>query len=207
MIRSALLVALTATTVAAQGFEGGITMTLTSDNGKATEMTYLMKGGKIRMDVPGQGAMIVDGSTKKMQMLMTQQKMYIEMDVSSAAAAATGNAKPATVARTGRMETIAGYQCEHLTITEDGGATSDVCAATGLGAFMMPSSGRGGPPMAQGWEAGLRDGGFPLKVTKGGKVIQEVTKIDKKSLDAALFTVPDGFTKFDMPGMGRRGGG
>ena len=206
MIRSALLVALTATTVAAQGFEGGITMKLTGDNGQATEMTYLVKNGKMRFEVPGgRGSAIMDPASMKLQMVMTEQKMYVEMDLGAVAAASTAGKEPKIV-RTGRMETIAGYKCEHIEVTGDDGVT-DVCGAKGLGGFMMPAlGGRGGPGSPPGWQKALEDM-FPLKVVSGGKTVVEVTNIEKKSVDATLFTIPDGFTKLDMGGRGRRGGG
>lgn len=205
MIRSALMVALTATTVAAQQFEGAITVTMTSGNGQAQEMTYLAKGGKIRIDVPGGsggGAVIMDGSTKKMTMLMTAQKIYLEMDINSIGGEATK--APPKITRTGRMDTVAGYKCEHVTVTDDEGDT-DVCMATGLGSFMLPAGGRGAAPAQNSWVKALSEAGFPLRVERAGKVSLEATKIEKKTLDASLFSVPDGFTKMDMPG--RRGGG
>jgi uncharacterized protein DUF4412 len=207
MIRAALLVAVTATTVAAQGFEGSVTMKMTDDKGQANEITYLLKGGKLRFEAPGgRGfAGIMDPSTKKLQVIMTAQRMYMEMDLNAAATAATANAKPPKIVRTGKTETIAGYKCEHVEITGDDGAVTDVCAASGLGAFTMPSMGRGGPPAQQAWQKAMGDNAFPLKVQKGDKVAIEVTKIEKKSLDDALFTVPSDFT--NMGNMGRRGGG
>ena len=162
----------------------------------------------MRFDIPGgRGAMIIDPATKKSLMVMTAQKMYMEQDLSGAMSQATkGNS--AKITRTGKTEMVAGYKCEHVMVTEDNGTSSDVCVATGIGAFHSSSGGgRGGPPKAEAWQGALGDGGFPLKVQKGDKVTLEVTKIEKKSLDASLFSVPEGFTKFAMPGMGRRGGG
>ncbi len=204
MIRSALMVALTATTLAAQGFEGSITMKRTSTNGDANEMTYLVKGGKLRIDTPT-GGMIIDGAAQKMLMVMTPQKMYVEIDMQGIASSAEGKTPP-KVTHTGKMETIAGYQCEHILITGDGD-TGDVCMAKGLARFMVPSAGRGGMSSQPAWVQALGESGFPLKVERDGKVEMEATKIEKKSLDAALFTAPEGFTKMDMPGRGRRGGG
>ncbi len=62
--------------------------------------------------------------------------------------------------------------------------------------------GRGAePPPA--WQKLGRDA-FPLKVQRAGDNIAfEVTKVERKSLDASLFSVPDGFQKFDMGRMGR----
>lgn len=206
MIRSALLLAFTATTLAAQSsFEGSITMSLTGDDGRKTEMSYLAKNGKLRVEMPGgRGAGIIDAAAKKMLIVMTAQKMYLEMDLAGAQAAATRGANPPKVVRTGKTETIAGYKCEHIEVTGDDGVMNDVCGASGIGTFAVPSMGRGGPPPSEAWQKGMGDM-FPLKVQRAGKLVIEVTKIEKKSLDDALFSVPSDFTKFDM-GM-RRGGG
>ena len=55
------------------------------------------------------------------------------------------------------------------------------------------------PQREAGWMTQLGSRNFPLKVTKGGKTIMEVTAIEKQTLDAALFTAPEGFQSFAMP--------
>ena len=129
----------------------------------------------------------------------------MEQDFGAAAASAAEKAKPSTVHRTGKTETIAGYKCEHMTVTQGDGSTSDVCVATGLGSFLMPQPGGPGTPSRDpDWQAALDKGAFPLKVQRGGKVTLEVTKIEKKALDAALFLPPEGFQKLDMGAMMRK---
>ena len=56
-------------------------------------------------------------------------------------------------------------------------------------------------PREPGWASGLGPNTFPLKVTKGDKVILEVTGVEKKTLDAALFVAPPAFNKFEMPSI------
>jgi hypothetical protein len=208
----ALLVAPLAAPLAAQApFEGALAMTLATDDGKSHDVAYLVKGSKIRMEMPGARGetmvMIFDMAEKKMLIMMDAQKMYMEQAFNSEAIAdAAAKAKPAKIERTGNFETIAGYKCEHLTVTEPDESKSDVCVAKGMGSFRMPGAGgpRGGAPKAEGWQSALGDGGFPLKVQKGTKVTLEVKSVDKKSLGAALFAAPDGYTKMDMGGMMRR---
>ena len=196
----------------AQKFEGAITIAMTSQQGRM-EMTYLVKGDQARVDMPARGGMsgymIHDGGKKTNLMVMPEQRMYMDM---AAMQGMPGMAPPAPskapdIKATGRKETIAGYECEHIIVTGDDGQF-DVCAAKGLGSFMraQPPGGRGrgagGPP------PGLDRLGadfFPLKVQKvGGEASLEVTKIDKKSLDASMFAIPDGFQKMDMGSMMRR---
>ncbi len=174
------------------------------------EVEYLAHAGKVRMNLKSpMGSMSVIGvpADKKMYMLIAQQNMYFEvpMDVdASRAANAIATAPEPRITRTGKMETIAGYQCEHV-LVESPQQNADVCMARGLGPFMnavsaMGSMGRGGSALPA-WQRSLAaDGAFPLKVTStNGTVMLEVTKIEKKRLADAQFAVPAEYTKMDMP--------
>src|SRR5678815_3093461 len=119
----AALVGLPAATAVAQSkFEGTITARL----GNRTDVTYSLKGDQFRMDMSAGmgGYMLYDGSTKSTAMVMPAQKMY--MDPSAMAgmtgrAAAAGDHKTFDFKMTGRKETIAGYECEHMIVTGDDG--------------------------------------------------------------------------------------
>ncbi len=193
--------------LAAPSFEGNISMTVSGSDGKTIPITYKMKDGKIRIDqsTPNgdQIAMVLDMSAQKMLMIMSSRRMYMERDFDASAGVNKAMAeKHATVTRTGRMETIAGYKCEHVTIANDDGST-DACVTSDLGAaFRMPMGGSPmAPPNEPAWSTQLGRGVFPLKVTKGNDVVMVVTNIEKKPVDAALFAPPDGFQKFTMPAM------
>jgi hypothetical protein len=186
-------------------FEGSITLALMSSQG-TTEMTYLIRGDQLRMDAPARGAasgyVLRDGSKNVTTMVMPSQRMYMDLSAIQAMMpnAATHGAKAPDIKVTGKKETIAGQECEHVIVTSDDGQY-DVCGAKGFGSFAQPSS-----PMNRGQSgpAGLERLGkdfFPLKVQKvGGEVSLQVTKIEKKTLDASLFAIPDGFQKMEMPG-------
>lgn len=189
--------------LAAQGFEGTVAMNITSDNGTAHAMSFMLKDGKMRFD-PGGGqvSVIVDPATERVIVIVNAQRMYMESSFADAATAVqqkTEIANPAIV-KTGKMETVAGYKCEDVTATDDDGKTLTICLSHELGGFRMPAASN---PMAPQHEAtwmslvGARS--FPLRVTKDGKTMMEATAIDKKPLDAALFTAPDGYQSFSMP--------
>ena len=75
----------------------------------------------------------------------------------------------------------------------------------GQGSAPGAGGGRGGPPRQEmGWSRDLEKGMFPLRVTKNGENMLEVTKVEKKKLDAALFKAPEGFQEMNMGG-GRGG--
>ncbi len=202
------------TTLSAQApFEGAVTMRLSSappksasPNGNAPtqEMEYLVRNGKVRVNMGGQGAgMSVRTSPQeeKLFILMPMQNAYMEMPLAAAAASAR-EAVPADVkvTHTGKMETIAGYSCEHVVFVSGTSPAVDVCMAKGMGSFVNPMTAmqRGSVPA---WQRSIAaDGGFPLKITLAdGSVPVEVLKIEKKKLANELFSVPLNFTKMAMP--------
>jgi hypothetical protein len=199
IVAAALLAAgLTTVPAAAQTFEGAVTATLVPDGGRGPmEVQYLLRQGVMRMEMHrGEAAavMIVDPTAKTSYMLMPQQRVY--MVVPMVAGAGGGAQRPAPeVVRTGRKEKIAGHECEHWLVKDTTGDV-DACVATGLGAFAM-----GGPGREAAWSSMFREQrGFPLKVSRaGGGTMMEVTRIEPKRLDAALFAPPADYTKMEMP--------
>jgi hypothetical protein len=205
---AALCLALATMPLAAQSFEGTVSMNVTGNNGVVNQISYMIKGGKMRFD-PGnaQVSVIIDPVAKRMTVVMNAQKMYMERDFGDAVATVqqrTGVKNP-TLVRTGRTETIAGYRCEHVTVTDDDGASVDSCISSELGGFRMPAASNPMAPQREaGWIAQLGAASFPLKVEKGGKTIMQVTAIEKKTLDAALFAAPEGYQSFQMPVMPKK---
>jgi hypothetical protein len=197
---------LPAAALSAQDFEGAITvrMAATRNGQPAPDLEYLARGGRVRVNVRspmGSVAMIAVPAEKKLYTLMDAQSAYMEQPLSMDGRAGSNEPAP-TITRTGKKETIAGHECEHILISAPQGST-DVCMARGLGPFFMASLGAAMPA----WQRALiADGGFPLKVSRADGTTQlEVTKIERKKLNDAMFTVPDNYTKMDMP-TGRRGG-
>jgi hypothetical protein len=186
------------------GFEGDVTMHTTSSHGPPQDLTFHVKGQKLRVDVPEQRGeqahAIFDQSTNKILVVMDTQKMYMELDPSAAQAHAAAAHAPATVTETGKHETVAGTDCEDWDIVEASGKRASVCIAKGLAFFDFGGGMRpGGGESASAWMDELRaKKAFPLKAVETdatGKEISrmEVTKIEKKSLDDSLFTVPAGY--------------
>lgn len=215
LLRGAALLCLPSALLAQEKFEGVITARMGSARGTGSSATYSIKGEQLRMDMTGAtGArvtMLQDPANSLAVMLMHQQKMV--MDISSmqgrvGAGAATPSAKKPNIKMTGRKETIAGRECEHVLLANDDGQEIDVCLAKGMGSFAVGGGmgGRGGdgPPEVL---SRLGADAFPLQVTevKRGVTIFEVTKIEKKSLDPSLFRIPDGYQRIDMGRLGRPG--
>jgi hypothetical protein len=211
LIGMVLGITMGAGSLAAQGFEGVVAFKIWS-KGKPMDMTMSIKGGLTRTDMSAEGhngVMLMNPQSKTMTMIMADEKMYMTMSMPS------GEHQEATpkITDLGTRATVAGRECKNYLI-EDGKRTTEVCNGEGLGDFMM---GRG--PMGQGPGADIGDiltsrshfqnGFFPLRVTriKGEQrtVQMEVTGVDAKTLDAALFQVPAGYTEMKMPGMGPPG--
>jgi hypothetical protein len=191
-------------TLAAQGhFEGVITARVAAQQG-GTDVQYSIKGDQFRMDMSSNGMsmfMLRDAAKNSTMMVMPAQRMYMETS-GDMAASMQGERKLPDIKLTGKTEKIAGYECEHILLTGDDGQY-DVCAAKGIGTFvtmMGGPMGRGRGAQAAAWQRLGRDL-FPLKVQKVGnnEVAFEVTKVEKKSLDNSLFSIPEGFTKMGRP--------
>src|SRR5476651_956701 len=75
--------------LAAQSFEGSVTMRTNSDNVAAHPISYLIKGGKLRFDIGGgQMSVVLDPTAQRMIVIMNAQKMYMEREFAGAVASA-----------------------------------------------------------------------------------------------------------------------
>lgn len=203
----AIVVAVPALAAAQSTFQGVITFQMNVGQAGPSIMRYSVKGPNVRMDMaaPGQNIFTLFNSTTRIiQIVIPMQQMYMERAADPQAGADSASRGTRKIVWTGRRETVAGYECEHALVPEDDGTNTDVCLAKGLGTFVqMNGRGRGrGGPQGGGWE-GYLGNDFPLKVQQGGRTMMEATKIEKKTLDASVFTIPDGYRKMNM-GMGGR---
>ncbi len=186
-------------------FEGVVSARVSSD-ANAADIAFMVKGDLLRVDMTGMQGMTVfaihDAKKGSTTVVIPMMQMYMDQPTMTMPPKATGDSKP-SIKWTGRKETIAGYECEHATLSDDRGGQVDACLARGLGNFMMPDSpmGRGARGGTGGWASSLGTDVFPLKVQQvggSGSVAFEVTKIEKKTLEPSIFSIPDGYTKMDM---------
>jgi hypothetical protein len=213
LLAAALLAPLTVT---AASFEGTVNFKMTPARGQPQQITYNIKGDRMRIEMPGQdamGGMIVDSTKRESIVIMEQEKMYMTMAMPAPEPDAGRKGGEVSFERTGEKETILGYSAEKY-LSTDRDTKTELWLADGLGAFMMPGNnpmgggrGRGKGAAPQGWERALagRDL-FPLRVVtfeKNGRESfrMEATALEKKSLPDSLFEPPAGYQKFDMGGM------
>jgi hypothetical protein len=188
-----------------QSFEGVMTFRV---SGKSPQQfTYASKGDKVRMDVepaPGQKmSMLVDTRTRAVTMIRDEAKMYFEMNMDQMSLPSSVNEKEVSVTKTGKRETILGYECEQMLIKQED-RNAELWVTKGLGKFVQVNMNpRGQSPMLKKLEKELVDEGyFPLRLTTvqgTEKIVMEVVKIEKKSLKDEMFAVPAGYQKMQMP--------
>lgn len=193
-----------------QTFEGTVEYKITTEEG-TMPMTYMKKGDNIRMEMEGRPGMkaifLVNTKKEKAVMLMEKMKMYMEMPPSPQME--SDEPKP-EITKTGKTQKILGYECQQFLVKE-GDKSSDVWITKELGNFeMYKMGGPHGKNTEEVWEKLIgSEGGFPLLATtkEGTEQISkmEATKVEKKSLDDALFKIPEGFKPMDASMMRRPG--
>ena len=126
-IAAVLFAAPLVTAAAQQPFEGVVEYDMTG-NGQPMHTIYYQKGSHVRteMNVGGQtAAMIMDGAAGTMTTLVPAQKMYMTMNFRAMAASMQRQSRDSVhlpkITATGRHETIAGHDCEHVLMTNEAG--------------------------------------------------------------------------------------
>ena len=184
---------------AQETFEGRVLLEMRGDE-KSYPVEMWIKGSKARMNMTHDGqefGIIMDHGASQMTMLMSGPKMYMQQEMPDAEA---GGDRGTKVTRTGKTSTVAGHRCEIVRVEDPDAGTSEICGATDMGRFVM---GQGSPTERSRtpvWARGLENF-FPLRVTDGeGTTVLEVTAIEEKPVDAALFAPPAGYKPMSMPG-------
>jgi len=136
-------------------------------------------------------------------MLDEGQKTFMEMDTKAAREAAKAGPQPTyTVKKVGK-DKVAGYGCDHVTVTSSRGESHDMWITKELGDSSM-FAGMGGPRGAGAEDAlgkALKEAGvdgFPVKSVYGTgeqMMTMELVKVEKKAVPASAFEIPVGYTK------------
>ncbi|MGB5530733.1 MAG: DUF4412 domain-containing protein [Ignavibacteriaceae bacterium] len=139
-----------------------------------------------RMDMEEGGQkmfVVVNNKTKTTRVFMPSEKMYMEMK-SDDMKSLSNDVFQSLEAQKKQYETklvgeeaVNGYDCEKYQVIIDGS------------------------PVSTYWQSSEIE--YPIKVVSGDKqnMVMELKNIEKGDVDDALFKVPAGFTKMEMPGM------
>jgi len=172
------------------------------------DRVYYIKGDKVRLDEIGkkskkvEGSFIVDLKTSSMISLSHDRKLYIEQG-SGTPAVMNGKAE---ITKTKNVKTIQGYKCsEYIVKNAEDNTQITYWIATGKFDFflkLLKTLNRKDKSVVYFQQITGVEGMFPflsLQVnleTGKEEVKMEVTKIQKKPLDANLFEVPKDYQKF-----------
>jgi Domain of unknown function (DUF4412) len=161
------------------------------------------------------GHAIYDPSTGGAMVIIDQRKMVMMMPIPAPSAAPQVGEAP-TITKTGKHETLAGRDCEDWDVVEPVGQKHEqLCVTEGMTFFDFTSL---APPGAMAvpvgtWLKEIRERNeFPLRAVRldpAGKELSrmEVTKIEAKPIDDALFLPPKGYMQFDATKMGNLANG
>jgi Domain of unknown function (DUF4412) len=187
----------------------------------------LAKSGAGPLGSNAKGYGILDSAAKKVYVVLDSSKQVIVIDLnkvgeqvkgltppSPAPRPEHGNAAPKEappkVTKTGKYDTVAGYQCENWDVTSDHREGTVCVAQEGFSWLSFPMAALNGVPTEHLWMAELLDGKhFPLRFIgfgpDGVKETRriEVTKVDKKTLPATDFVYPPTYAVIDIAQMFR----
>jgi hypothetical protein len=193
--------------VSAQSFEGTIEFRkqTTTDT---VNYIYYVKGDKVRLDEIGskskkvEGSFIIDLKTNSMLSLSHERKLYIEQ-ASGTPATMIGKAE---VKKTGATKTIQGVKCnEYVVKNPDEKVQVTYWMAEGKYDFffkLLKVLNRKDKSAVYVQQITGVDSSFPFLSsqinldTNKEEVKMEVTKLQKKAVDASLFEVPKDYQKF-----------
>jgi len=142
-----------------------------------------------RMDMEENGQkmfVVVNNETKTTKVFMPSEKMYMEMksdDMKSMSNDVFQSIKAQKEKYETKLvgeETVNGYECEKYQVMIDGS------------------------PVSTYWQSPEIE--YPIKVISGDKqnMVMELKNIEKGDIDDAMFKIPAGFTKMEMPMPGMK---
>jgi hypothetical protein len=202
-------------------FEGQVDMKMThKGSDKVTDMKYLVKGSKLRMQVESaeskyKVATIMDMKKHQLITVMDDKKMYMVTDIHPEKFAGPKKDHHFSIKKTGNSETILGHDCQEWDYSSDD-SSGKIWFTKGLGNWWGNSMAAQSDKLPSDQKAMVKtmlsEKLFPMKYQfndKSGTATgtMEVTNIEKKSLSSDLFEPPAGYKKVSVPSFGGDGSG
>jgi hypothetical protein len=200
----------TSSALSANPFEGSYEVTVDTGGNNLTSTVYI-KGSDLRfeMDMGGMtNVMLMKDGMSTMTVIMPAQKMYMEMPVPMNLAIREGKEEGdlPPFEKTGREKEIEGFKA-HEYLLKQGKETMTIWATDALGSLAAMNT-----PMMMGVARYLKQvtglqAFFPLEMSSeranGETFRMNISNIERKELDGALFVPPADFRKMNIPtGMG-----
>jgi hypothetical protein len=199
-----VLLAAAPAALAAQTFEGVISANTATGNkgGKPTPVVIRVKGTRWRMDTDmggGPGSVINDGQGNVTMVSHTQKSWTRPPMMQMKQGADLGDF---SFSATGKKEKVLDYECEYFQVKNASDPKEDrqwcITSALGYVGYTPLRQLSNGNSVKKTFPKGF----FLLKGTDSkGTVFYEVTKVEKKPLDDALFEPPAGYKELQRPGM------
>jgi hypothetical protein len=195
--------------IAQDKFEGKVTFEV-SDEGQNQQISYFVKGNKFLIqpesgEAAGQGSMIYDGDKKAMIIIMTEQKMYMEMPIDATdEISKSESVGPDYFIKTGNSQNVMGYSCDEFEF-KDEDRKGLALMTKELGSFLFMDNPEGGGN-SQWQKEIMNEGYFPMLVKEENssgelETVFKVIDLELMKLDDKMFSAPPGYKKFDMPNM------
>lgn len=192
-------------------FEGVVTFKKGAATSKqASVVTMFIKGDKFLADEKGekiQQKVIVDVPKKMIYMIMDKEKLVMDLPIEKIATIKSSDVK--LPAKAGKTQKIAGYDCE-MWLDKNVNGEVELWTNHAMGKLHIPEGQMGdGLIPSPSLRKLLKQGSyFPflmIERDKTGKEITrlEVTNVEKKSLEDALFVPPKDYQRNSMPGSGK----
>ena len=188
-----------------QDFEGQIHFTRTKGE-KVTQYTYTVKGSHLRVDEydangKTKGVLLVDWELNTVIALSPERKIW--MDAYNNRTGITANSR---IHKTENTKTIQGYECNEWVVRNEneGREIHFWIGGSEFGFFPKAVKTMNRKDKISKYYRAIDDPGpgFPMigeELNLDGKLITklEVTKVEVKNIDAAVFDIPSGYTEFD----------
>lgn len=142
------------------------------EGGDSIQMAFSAKPQLMRMEMGGEGYGIIDHAARQMTMVMPGQRMFMTVEAPDELPVSL-EMGDYTFTRVG-TRTVAGASCTDWRVAPrtDPDEEAVVC---------------------------LTDDGVMLRLDGGDDDVVEATAVDYRKLDPALFRVPEGFTRMELP--------
>ncbi len=219
-IFSFVVLSLLLSTTASAQFQGYLDIKVTAQNMQSTARQYFSKGNvrsETSVNIPGMGVkkMVTIFKASNPDLIVTldeQNKTYSEINLKEMPMMQMGsddeNDAPKDKVKIKKLgkKKVLGYNCDHVRIISEDRETDLWVTKDILGFDMFEAMNKQDKSQNQGMmkmigSSGIK--GFPLKMKdKTSGMVWQVTKIKKQRVPSSKFSVPKGYKKASIPGMG-----